>query len=533
MNLTAYLGHGVNRVPDQRVEEEGSSSDPGGLTLSTLAIEGQPVSGGLGGSTSCVICRTASELARAMQRETGASLTGLGFLPLLGGKMAFFRSQRTTIFSVSVVVHAWRVSEAVRLTSPRLAAGVAAPQTEEDLRPFVQFYGDSYVNSIDVGGECIGVYTFRSETREQAERVELALKAGGLVSGLQLGAELHRTVAEASRESAINIDFHYNVWGCSEIPVLQPETLVPYALAFNGRSNIDAPVLLDLATEGYESVPQIGTAFRAVEENRKLFTRRGGLLRKYHRLRELVNQIDSVRESLTVYGLQLPEATQLAADRQRALTDLAAIDALVDAYHAAPTVPLQEPDLVSLAKGSPRIRAKVIEEPATRIGRMQGPKGQPFTFPFERNTAIQNQVRLTGMAVEAGWRVDKIWLRYSTNTAEAAVLEVIHGGDRGIKLGTPHTFGPGEGITEIYSEFGTNIDKLRIITDQGMLESTGEKGDKNNPVHWQRGPGEVVLGLIGRSDDETDGAVYALQAIVAHIEGIDWQPIDALDLEDG
>jgi hypothetical protein len=52
-------------------------------------------------------------------------------------------------------------------------------------------------------------------------------------------------------------------------------------------------------------------------------------------------------------------------------------------------------------------------------------------------------------------------------------------------------------------------------------------------VDWHPGPGEVVLGYSGRSDDIPEGAVYALQAVVATIEGIDWLPIDHMDLEDG
>jgi hypothetical protein len=198
-----------------------------------------------------------------------------------------------------------------------------------------------------------------------------------------------------------------------------------------------------------------------------------------------------------------------------------------------PTAPLQAPELPALTVGSPRIRAKVGEEPTTRIGRMEGPKGQPFTFPFERATAVQNQVRLAGIGLWAGWRVDKLRLRYSSNLAGEEVREVSHGGDRSsINLGDI-SLGPGEGITGIYSEFGTNIDKLRLATDQGVLESAGDKGDKQHPVDWPPASGQVVLGFSGRSDDDPTGAIYALQAVVAHFEGIDWEPIDAIDLDDG
>lgn len=518
----SHLGLGINRVHSQGTANDGPGPN--------IAVEGQVIAGGLGGNTRCSICRTASDLAKAMQGQNAGSLTGLGFLPLLGAKMAFYNSLRTTIFSLSVVVHAWRTTGSASLKNPRLIQGVNPPRTEAELIEFVMLYGDSYVSSVEIGGECIGVFTFQAESREQAERVERDLQLGGLINGIQVGANLQSTLETATRSTAISIDFRYQVWGCSDIPALTPDTLVPYALDFSG-GGIDRPILLDLTAEGYETVPEIGTAFTPVVANRHLFTRREGLLRKRQRLQELINQIDRTQRTLALYGVVLPDADTLEATRQTTQLDLATLDELVQAFHARPTAPLQVPELPSLAMGSPRIRVRVSEETATRIGQLGSPKGQPFSFPFERGTAVQHQVRLTGIGLEAGWRVDRLRLRYSSNMAGETQRAESHGGDRGINLGDI-SLGPGEGITGIYSEFGTNIDKLRLTTDHGVLESKGEKGDKQHPVDWRPAPGEVVLGFSGRSDDDPAGAVYVLQAVVARFEGIDWEPIDALDRDD-
>lgn len=517
-----YLGHGVNRVLDPL----DGNSGPG----PNRAVEGDEIAAGLGGGSRISICRTASELAQAMQRQSGGSLTGLGFLPLLGGKMAFYRSLQTTVFSLSVVVQAWRVSSAARLSQPHLAAGVAPPRTAAELQAFVQLYGDSYISAVELGGECLGVFTFRSETREQAERVERALQVGGLVSGIQLGADLHQTLENVSRSSAISLDFRYQIWGCSNAPALQPDTLVPYALGFNAQP-LDGPIALDLACAGYETVAEIGQDFRPVAENRERFTGRTGLLRQRQRVQELINQIDSCQHTLTLYGFNPPEAEQLSRNRQQAVADRTALEALVEGYRAEPSAGLTPPTLASLALGSPKIRARVSEAAESHIGRTGTTQGQPFTVPFERETALQNQVRLAGIGLEAGWRVDKLRLRYSSTLTGAAPLEISHGGDRGINLGEI-SFGPGEGITGLYSEFGTNIDKLRLESDQGVLESSGDKGDKQHPLRWQPGPGEVVIGFSGRSDDDPAGAIHALQAVVARVDGIDWLPIDSVELND-
>ena len=129
-----------------------------------------------------------------------------------------------------------------------------------------------------------------------------------------------RTLEEASRTSAINIDFRHEVWGCRCIPALQPDTLVSCLLGFDG--SIDTPIVLDLDNEDYEILPEIGTAFRPDADNRNLFTRRGGRLRKHQHLRELINQIDATSHTVNLYGISLPEVSQLASGKQYALTDI-------------------------------------------------------------------------------------------------------------------------------------------------------------------------------------------------------------------
>ena len=181
---------------------------------------------------------------------------------------------------------------------------------------------------------------------------------GGLINGLQIGANFNSTLESASRASAINVSFSYLVWGDSDSPALTPDALAPYALSFS-NSSIDKPILLDLATEGYETVPEIGTAFLPVASNRDLFTRREGLLRKRQRLQELINQADDTDRSLAVYGVSLPDLDVLATQRHVAQSDRDSLDGLMRAYHVTPATPLQEPELRSLAAGSPRLRAKV------------------------------------------------------------------------------------------------------------------------------------------------------------------------------
>ncbi|MCP9902382.1 hypothetical protein KBZ09_17495 [Cyanobium sp. Cruz CV11-17] len=520
---SGFLGHGVNRVTDRF----GDRDRPG----PNVAVSGLEIPGAAGGMTLCSVCRTASELAQAMQFQAGGSLTGLGFLPLLRIKRDFFTSLKTTVYSLSVVVHAWRVTSAASLSEPHLRPDRTLPSSAADLDEFVLLYGDSYIASINLGGEFNGVYTFRSETREQADRVNNELALGGLVSGFQLGVDLHHTLENVSRSTATSYDFKYSVRGVSQTPKLRAEEMVAYAQSF-GLSGFEQPALLNMATLGYETVPEMHRAFAQVAANRERFTSNGGLLRQQQRVEELINQIQETQESLKVYGISLADEEELDRNQQIAEADLTTLANLVSAYKASPTSPLSVPSLASLQLNSPHIVASVSEDPATLIGNIEAPNGNRFDFPFDASTAVQNRVRLSGIGLEAGSRIDKLTLRYQSR-GEAAEKVFVYGGKRGLRQGE-RSLGEGEGISAIYAEFGPrNIDKLRLFNgDSWVVGGGGERGDKSRPVNWQRASDQVVLGFTGRSDNSEEGALFALQAVVARFERIEWEPIDPDELLD-
>lgn len=525
LSPTSCLGQGIHRVADQL------DDPPAVLTTRRSAVEGEALAGEVGANSHCSVCRTASELAQAMQVQQGGSLTGLGLLPLLSAKREFLNSLKTTVYSVSVVVHTWRIITTATLSTPRLRDDVPVPRSEDELDQFVRIHGDSYISAIGLGGEFLGVYTFRSETHDQADKVSNALAAGGLMNGFRLGIELHRTLETVSQQSSIRYDVDYRVRGTAAVPKLDPADLVAYAESF-GSTGFDQPALLQLRSQGYEKVPEIGLAFQPVAANRELFTRSGGLLRQRQRIVELINQIQDTKECLRIYGIQLAEAGDLEANRQKAQGDLDTLEALSRAYQSSPSAPLDPPQLPSLDLGSPHLVTTVREDPATLAGHIEAPNGQAFEFPFDLSTAVQRRVRLCGVAMEAGWRIDKLTLRYKSHEAAAEAV-VRHGGDDGLLQGTK-SLGEGESITAIASEFGPkNIDRLSLRNgDTWTLTGGGEKGDKQHPLNWQRAANQVVLGFTGRSDDDKHGALYALQAVVAEFERLMWEHIDPSELLD-
>jgi hypothetical protein len=516
--LISNLGLGVNRVSLR--------SDDRDFPGLNRAVQGRISRGPVGGETRYSICRTASELAQAMQQQRGVSLAGLGFLPLLNAKRRFFSQLKTTVYSLSVVVQSRCVSLSAQLLEPTLLAEADL----SSLDAFVSAYGDSFVNSISYGGEFIGVYTFRSETQEQMQSLELQLEAGGLLVGLgtplNAGVGLQDALIKAESSSEVSVEMNYEVWGASK-PSLRPEDLVNYAVSFTNGA-IEQPALLDLTTLGYERIPQWSELFQPVASNRELFTREGGLLWQRIRMEELMNQINDTRETLQLYGVALADEAELDAAQRQVEADLQLSAGLVDAYTASASTPISVPVFASLAIGSPRIDATVAEEPASAVGRWESTIGSPFLFPFSPNTAIQQRVRLTRLALETGRQLDKLTLHYGTRAGNAVRVEK-HGGDRGRPSGDVE-FGPGEGVIGLESEFGSHLDRLLVSTDRGRLGGGGDAGDRQ--VNWQKAANEVVLGLTGRSDDGDHGAVYMLRAVVARFEGLRWQPSGSRELLD-
>lgn len=103
------------------------------------------------------VCRGSSELVTSLQRSGGLS-GGLGPVPLLRARQTFLESLRTTVFSVSVVVQARRVVAALTGEDVTCRPDLPIPTTSAELEAFVAAHGDSWVQTVWVGGQMQGIY---------------------------------------------------------------------------------------------------------------------------------------------------------------------------------------------------------------------------------------------------------------------------------------------------------------------------------------------------------------------------------------
>lgn len=471
--------------------------------------------GGEGSTLECTLCRSASELARTLQFG-GAVSAGLGALPLLQARQQFFDSLRTTVFSVSLVVHARKVSLALESEGLSLRPGIQPPTRTEELDAFVADHGDSYVASVRVGGECQGVYTFYAQSREQAKQVEEGFGVGVNLGGLSVGPEFSRTIAEVTRSTGVNTTFRVLVRGIGSPPPLGPENLIAFASGFASLP-LDRPELLAIETRGYERLPALRVAFAPVAANRRLFIGdefAAGLLRQRQRLRELLNQCDWVATTYTVYGIGAEPS--LAINRRQVLADITAIEALLARYANSPSSPLEAPPLSALQNGSPRLNVSVKDGEV-----MGGGGGDPFPF-LDRATAVQTRTRLERVGLRAQARINQIRLDYRREPGTPGgsdQWQEVHGGEGGRDLGDLQ-LAPGVGIERIEAVTGARVDKLMLTTSDGQ-NLGGGGGAGNRPLDWRRPANVALLGFSGRSGGELDG----LRAVLAEFGSLQWEPV--------
>ena len=475
------------------------------------AVDGTVLPAGGGSTVGWQLCRSRQDLVRSL--HSGLSLgVGLGPVQLLTAKQAFRDSLKTTTFSLSLVVWARQVAAALEVGQTHLLDGITVPDSNAELEAFVALHGDGFVAAAEVGGECHGVFTFFAQSREQARMVEREFEAGLGLGGLALNPALVETVTTVARRVEVNVGFRMQVIGSRAQPPAEAASLIPFATDF-AVLPLDQPALISLRTRGYETVPAIGAAFRAVASNRQLFSGEGdgdGLIDRRERLESLIHQMDCVADTYRLYAVA-PDPS-LAVQRAAATADLAAIEACRAAYAAAPTAPLASPELPSLAAGSPALNVSLGEEPP-----MGGNGGEPFAFPG-RAEAIRQRRHLVAVGLRTGSRVDQIRLRYA---GEGDPLEAeVHGGGGGGDRGSLE-LGDGVVIRRIEGLSGSRVDRLFLTSSDGQrIGGGGGAGDR--PVDWTVPADSVLLGFSGRSGRELDG----LRAVVARFGPLIWQGLD-------
>jgi hypothetical protein len=462
--------------------------------LSSSAVVGDAKAEGGRNVVNIRVCESVSELADALEIDGSLSVSYLKAANVTA-KMKFMKSLNVTEKSVTIVVYAavetgtWTVKNVKLRPAPD---AVTAPTNDAEAARFVKTYGDSFIKEATQGGEYYAVYTFRSTTQEEKREITASLKAEGIYSGVTAKAEVQTKITSFASRSSVDWTLKQEMTGITGISLPSEDKLVQFALDFSSKT-MNRPVTTGFAIEYYEKVPGFGDGFAKVAANRRYFLGDKGMIAKLARLKGLEEQIKRLKAIYACYKFKDPE---LEAFKKRVETDIATIEAQVDAWLDNPTGNFSKPSLPSLEEGEP-----VLDYVAHHVASFGKEGGGTFDFMSVGN-AFRNQVRIVSIRLSDGTFekyhvIRRMEIEYAS---EKRRWTAVHG--EGGNAREKFFFEDGQFISHMRIRYGAYIDSLEIQLPDGRATSAG--GGGGTLTEWTPQPGVTILGFAGRAGAALD-----------------------------
>jgi hypothetical protein len=271
------------------------------------------------------------------------------------------------------------------------------------------------------------------------------------------------------------------------------ESMISYALGFP-HLTLDAPVTTGFTVKGYENAPGVGTGFAAVVANRTLFLGTpyggGGMLRDLAWLGQAKNQSQQLRALYAYYGYSGDPG--LNDYDTNVATDIAAIQAQINAYTAKPATAVTVPTYVAVGKGLPVLS---YTEPTNATWGGNG--GTLWDF-MPVGDALRGRVKVASVQLAGGDLLDSITINYTglrTSWSER------HGGGGG-DLRDVLYVDNGAYISGVGGQSGGSVDQLAVTLSNGRHTAAGGWG--GNAFSWTAATNEAMIGFRGRSGDLVD-----------------------------
>ncbi|MBO9713207.1 hypothetical protein [Sphingomonas sp.] len=495
----------LDREPDA-LEALGAAPTPSltagydtiGSALRASAVTADIVEGGSKVTVNVTVCEGVVEMSESLKISQSLSVDYLGLVSV-DQKLDFVRNQKATNESVSIVVYARHELGSQTARDPKLK-----PDLPGDPAKFARERGDSYIDSIERGGEYYAVYTFYTQTTEEQKSLVASLKAKGIFSKVTVNGSLETAIDNFTKTTKTNWRYDQEISGIRNPSPPPREQLIDYALKFPSIE-LDAPTVIGFTTAGYENVPGFSLDFQRIVANRRYFvgsTIDDGLTRSLLKIVSLQNKVAWLKGIYGCYGFTGdPEldafGTLLEADRRTIRTQF-------EAYEDAPLSEFKHPALPSLDKGMPLLSFTKGTSP------MFGSNGgNPFDYGMPIEDALANQRRLNWLQLRGNKYVDQIGLRYVDVHGEGPIQRF---GQDGGSLQNALSFESNEFVKRVDSRTGDLVDRLRIETTRGAVTEVGRNG--GDPHNWEVPQGTVVLGIQGRANKYLN----AIQIVWAKLE---------------
>ncbi|MBV8686331.1 MAG: hypothetical protein JOZ90_05070 [Alphaproteobacteria bacterium] len=467
----------------------------GMLPASAVTGEHAQSDGGIA-SAHIQVCESLQELAQALDIDASLSVSYLKAASVTA-KMEFVKKLNVTARSVTIVVHANHKVGTWSVKDVRLKDNVKAPTNDDEAADFVQYYGDSFISSVTMGGEYYAVYTFHTETREEQTSLATSLKGKGIAGGLTVEGDVQVKLSEILKQSTTAWTLQEEITGIA-YPQLPPQDkLVQFALDFS-KQKLDAAVPTDIKVQGHEGVPGFGRKFLKVVKNRRYFMDpEDGLLQSLARLTAVRNQIDWLKRIYDRYNYTGDAAL---IDFERAvLKDVKEINGQIADWGIDATTTFKPPALPSLAKGEPVLQYDAPQPPA-----WGGAEAGPWET-MSPGEAIKNRVRIQALRLFGAEYLNRIEVDY---TSDKRQWSEAHGANTG---GAQPRLSLEDGRFPVRFEGRAQrfVDRLKVTISDGRVTEAG--GNGGTPFGWSVPEGSFVLALAGRSGSVVDqlSIVYA------------------------
>ncbi len=473
----------------------------------STALKGTSRTIGGGSKTTCMVCTSAQEVAKALDIDASLSVA-YGPIASVDAKTKYMSSLNLTTYSICMIVHSKHTEGIETSIDVGLQSGVSVPSSDADIDTFVSAYGDSWVSEITRGGEYFGTYTFFSETKEEQSNLEASLHASGIYSGVTVSAGIEAKVSNFLKTANVRYTFNQEITGIANPTFPSPENFIQYALSFPSLM-LDSPTIIGFASSGYETVPGLAKPFQKVAENRRYFlegdsTHPGGLASSLATIALIKNQASDLQAVYSFYNYT--GDTLLASRLATAKSDFDAIVKQMQTFQTAATTVFPKLSLSSIQNGTPALAYGVGSSPD-----WGATVGNPFN-DVDVRTYLQRFTRIAAVQLRGSPSfLEQIISTYEDETGTYPPIK--HGGEAGTLTSPLHIL-PGQSISAVRARTDPKtqslLKALQITLNDGRAITAGSSDGTLQPT-WTAPSGSVVMGFHGRSRDGTGSIAFVYQ----------------------
>lgn len=201
--------------------------------------------------------------------------------------------------TIIVVIDVMHYQETIKATNTQWKSDAQLPTDlgqHDKLKNFYQYYGDSFVSSVSLGGRFMAVYAIHTLNSSYVNDLQRKISADGNVKGIDLKGQVESKIKDELKKADENIELMILSTGLNNISLQLPsvnssvDQVFQFTAQLANEKKLPNPAILERLASGYEKVPgnpEFTTAFETIRQNRdSLFNPHGGFNTRFSYLSE-------------------------------------------------------------------------------------------------------------------------------------------------------------------------------------------------------------------------------------------------------